>query len=74
VAGQWKVATDRLNTMSQTVADMHRSMGSCIAAAYHGHDYKLRVAVDVRGEMAELKEVVNQLLERHHMKRQAAAV
>jgi hypothetical protein len=61
--GAWKEATDRLNAMSQKVADMNRGLGCCLTAAQAGV-YTLRVNAEVGCEMEELKVTVNQLLDR----------
>ncbi|KAI9435062.1 HAMP TYPE histidine kinase [Lactarius indigo] len=62
VQGMWKVLADNVNLMAMNLTNQVRSIAEVTKAVASG-DLTKKVAVDVRGEMLDLKETVNGMTE-----------
>jgi len=63
VAGTWKDLTDSVNTMAGNLTSQVRNIADVTTAVAKG-DLSKKITVDVRGEIAELKETVNTMVDR----------
>jgi signal transduction histidine kinase/HAMP domain-containing protein/CheY-like chemotaxis protein len=62
VAGTWKDLTDSVNAMAANLTSQVRDIAQ-IATAVAGGDLSQKITVDVRGEMLELKETINTMVD-----------
>ncbi|KAJ8594201.1 hypothetical protein M405DRAFT_809539 [Rhizopogon salebrosus TDB-379] len=62
VQGMWKVLTDNVNLMAMNLTNQVRSIAE-VTKAVAGGDLTKKIEVDVRGEIKELKEIVNGMTE-----------
>ena len=62
VAGTWKDLTDSVNQMAGNLTDQVRNIAGVTTAVANG-DLSKKISVDVRGEMLELKNTVNTMVE-----------
>ncbi len=58
VAGVWKDLTDNVNLMAANLTGQVRNIAA-VTTAVAGGDLSKKITVDVRGEIAELKETIN---------------
>ncbi|ODT56836.1 hybrid sensor histidine kinase/response regulator [bacterium SCN 62-11] len=58
VAGVWKDLTDNVNLMASNLTGQVRNIAA-VTTAVAGGDLSKKITVDVRGEIAELKETIN---------------
>jgi len=62
VAGTWKDLTDNVNTMAGNLTDQVRNIAEVTTAVAKG-DLSKKITVDVRGEIFELKNTVNTMVD-----------
>ncbi|ELR69708.1 Two-component hybrid sensor and regulator [Fulvivirga imtechensis AK7] len=62
VAGVWKDLTDNVNTMASNLTNQVRDIAKVSSAVAQG-DLSQKVAVDVKGEIADLKEFINKMVD-----------
>jgi HAMP domain-containing protein/signal transduction histidine kinase/CheY-like chemotaxis protein len=62
VAGTWKDLTDNVNSMASNLTGQVRNIAEVTIAVANG-DLSKKIAVDVRGEMLQLKETINTMVE-----------
>ncbi|WP_299759667.1 HAMP domain-containing protein [uncultured Pontibacter sp.] len=62
VGGTWKNLTDNVNTMASNLTSQVRDIANVSTAVAKG-DLTQKVSVDVKGEMAELKENINRMVD-----------
>ncbi|MDE2483652.1 MAG: HAMP domain-containing protein [candidate division NC10 bacterium] len=62
VAGTWKDLTDSVNFMAANLTAQVRNIAEVTIAVANG-DLSKKIAVDVRGEMLQLKETINTMVE-----------
>jgi hypothetical protein len=62
VAGTWKDLTDSVNAMCGNLTDQVRNIANVTTAVARG-DLSRKITVDVRGEMLELKDTVNTMVD-----------
>ncbi|HEY3542967.1 MAG TPA: HAMP domain-containing protein, partial [Gaiellaceae bacterium] len=62
VSGVWKDLTDNVNTLAANLTDQVRNIADVTTAVANG-DLTKKITVDVRGEIAELKETVNTMVD-----------
>ncbi|MGH6840261.1 MAG: HAMP domain-containing protein, partial [Methylocella sp.] len=62
VAGTWKDLTDNVNFMASNLTAQVRNIAE-VASAIAGGDLSKKITVDVRGEILELKETLNTMVE-----------
>jgi len=62
VAGTWKDLTENVNLMASNLTDQVRNIAQVTTAVAEG-DLSQKVTVDVQGEIAELKETVNTMVD-----------
>ncbi len=62
VAGTWKDLTDSVNSMAGNLTDQVRNIAE-VATAVAGGDLSRKVTVDVRGEILQLKETLNTMVD-----------
>jgi HAMP domain-containing protein/signal transduction histidine kinase/CheY-like chemotaxis protein len=62
VAGTWKDLTDSVNRMASNLTDQVRNIAEVTTAVAHG-DLSKKITVDVRGEILELKDTVNRMVD-----------
>ena len=62
VAGTWKDLTDSVNSMAANLTNQVRNIAKVTTAVAMG-DLSKKVTVDVRGEMLELKDTINTMVE-----------
>jgi len=62
VAGTWKDLTDSVNFMASNLTDQVRDIAR-VTTAVAGGDLSQKITVDVRGEVAELKDTINTMVE-----------
>jgi signal transduction histidine kinase/HAMP domain-containing protein/CheY-like chemotaxis protein len=62
VAGTWKDLTDSVNGMAGNLTDQVRNIAGVTTAVANG-DLSKKITVDVRGEMLELKNTINTMVE-----------
>lgn len=63
VAGVWKDLTDNVNNMAQNLTAQVRSIAEVTTAVAQG-DLSKKITIDVAGEIAEVKETVNEMVDR----------
>src|SRR6059036_902793 len=62
VAGTWKDLTDSVNLMAGNLTDQVRSIAAVTTAVANG-DLSRRITVDVKGEILELKNTINTMVD-----------
>jgi HAMP domain-containing protein/signal transduction histidine kinase/DNA-binding response OmpR family regulator len=62
VAGTWKDLTDSVNSMAGNLTDQVRNIAEVTTAVANG-DLSRKITVDVRGEILELKDTVNRMVD-----------
>jgi HAMP domain-containing protein/CheY-like chemotaxis protein/signal transduction histidine kinase len=62
VAGTWKDLTDNVNSMASNLTSQVRNIAEVTIAVANG-DLSRKIAVDVRGEILQLKETINTMVE-----------
>jgi len=62
VAGTWKDLTDSVNSMASNLTDQVRNIAQVTTAVARG-DLSRKITVDVRGEMLELKDTINTMVD-----------
>ncbi|XHS77967.1 HAMP domain-containing protein [Burkholderiaceae bacterium UC74_6] len=62
VAGTWKDLTDNVNSMAQNLTGQVRNIAEVTIAVANG-DLSKKITVDVRGEILQLKETMNTMVE-----------
>jgi len=62
VAGTWKDLTDNVNSMASNLTSQVRNIAEVTIAVANG-DLSKQITVDVRGEILELKETINTMVE-----------
>jgi CheY-like chemotaxis protein len=62
VAGTWKDLTDNVNSMASNLTDQVRSIAEVTTAVARG-DLSRKITVDVRGEILELKDTINVMVD-----------
>jgi HAMP domain-containing protein/signal transduction histidine kinase/CheY-like chemotaxis protein len=62
VAGTWKDLTDSVNQMAGNLTDQVRNIAGVTTAVAKG-DLSKKITVDVKGEMLELKDTINTMVE-----------
>jgi HAMP domain-containing protein/signal transduction histidine kinase/DNA-binding response OmpR family regulator len=63
VAGTWKDLTDNVNSMANNLTGQVRNIADVTTAVARG-DLSRKITVDVRGEILELKETINTMVDR----------
>jgi HAMP domain-containing protein/CheY-like chemotaxis protein/signal transduction histidine kinase len=63
VAGTWKDLTDSVNSMASNLTSQVRNIAVVTTAVANG-DLSQKITVDVRGEVAELKDTINTMVDR----------
>ncbi|SDX65968.1 HAMP domain-containing protein [Hymenobacter psychrophilus] len=62
VGGTWKELTDNVNTMASNLTSQVRDIASVATAVAKG-DLTQKMTVDVKGEILELKDILNQMVD-----------
>src|SRR5206468_3714465 len=62
VAGTWKDLTDSVNLMASNLTDQVRNIGAVTTAVAQG-DLSRKITVDVKGEILELKNTINTMVD-----------
>jgi HAMP domain-containing protein/signal transduction histidine kinase/DNA-binding response OmpR family regulator len=62
VAGMWKDLTDSVNAMARNLTDQVRNIAEVTTAVARG-DLSRKITVDVRGEILELKDTINTMVD-----------
>jgi HAMP domain-containing protein len=62
VAGTWKDLTDSVNSMAGNLTGQLRNIAE-VATAIAGGDLSRKITVDVRGEILQLKETINTMVD-----------
>src|SRR5262249_56438652 len=62
VAGTWKDLTDSVNSMAGNLTAQVRNIAE-VATAIAGGDLSRKITVDVRGEILELKNTINTMVD-----------
>jgi HAMP domain-containing protein/signal transduction histidine kinase/DNA-binding response OmpR family regulator len=62
VAGTWKDLTDNVNSMASNLTNQVRNIAEVTVAVANG-DLSKKITVDVRGEILQLKETINTMVE-----------
>ncbi|HEV3082657.1 MAG TPA: HAMP domain-containing protein, partial [Gemmataceae bacterium] len=62
VAGTWKDLTDNVNMMANNLTDQVRNIADVTTAVAQG-DLSKKITVDVRGEILELKDTINTMVD-----------
>src|SRR5947208_2184187 len=62
VAGTWKDLTESVNLMASNLTDQVRNIADVTTAVANG-DLSKKITVDARGEMAELKDTINTMVD-----------
>src|SRR5207248_1567074 len=62
VSGVWKELTDNVNTLAGNLTDQVRNIADVTTAVATG-DLSKKITVDVRGEIAELKDTINTMVD-----------
>src|SRR5258708_1996057 len=65
VAGTWKDLTDNVNSMASNLTGQVRNIADVTIAVAKG-DLSRKITVDVRGEILQLKETINTMVEQLH--------
>ncbi|CAN5729717.1 hypothetical protein BH23GEM6_BH23GEM6_21610 [soil metagenome] len=63
VAGTWKDLTDSVNFMASNLTDQVRAIKDVTTAVANG-DLSQKITIDVRGEILELKDTINSMVDR----------
>src|SRR5205823_357798 len=63
VAGTWKDLTDSVNSMASNLTDQVRNIADVTTAVANG-DLSKKITVDVRGEILELKNTINSMVDK----------
>src|SRR5205809_5319910 len=63
VAGIWKDLTDNVNTMASNLTSQVRNIAEVTTAVQQG-DLSRKITVDVRGEILELKNTINVMVDK----------
>ncbi len=61
-AGTWKDLTDNVNIMASNLTTQVREIANVATAVANG-DLSQKIAIDVKGEIAELKDTINQMVD-----------
>src|SRR3989475_12513566 len=61
-AGTWKDLTDKVNSMASNLTSQVRNIAEVATAVARG-DLSRRITVDVKGEILELKNTINTMVE-----------
>ena len=62
VAGTWKDLTDNVNSMASNLTDQVRNIAEVTTAVANG-DLSKKITVDVKGEILELKNTINTMVD-----------
>ncbi|WP_081211086.1 HAMP domain-containing protein [Salegentibacter sediminis] len=62
VAGAWLDLTDNVNTMASNLTSQVREIANVATAVADG-DLSQKISIDVKGEIAELKDTINQMVD-----------
>src|SRR5204862_7618221 len=62
VAGTWKDLTDNVNFMARNLTDQVRTIAEVTTGVANG-DLSRKITVDVRGEILELKDTINTMVD-----------
>ncbi|MCM8570036.1 HAMP domain-containing protein [Gramella jeungdoensis] len=62
VAGAWLDLTDNVNTMASNLTSQVREIANVATAVANG-DLSQKISIDVKGEIAELKDTINQMVD-----------
>src|SRR4029077_2628099 len=62
VSGTWKHLTDNVNTLAGNLTDQVRNIADVTTAVANG-DLSKKITVDARGEVLELKETINTMVD-----------
>src|SRR5262245_29464147 len=62
VSGTWKDLTDNVNSMASNLTDQVRNIAAVTTAVANG-DLSKKITVDVKGEILELKETINTMVD-----------
>ncbi|QED37382.1 HAMP domain-containing protein [Antarcticibacterium arcticum] len=62
VAGAWLDLTGNVNTMASNLTSQVREIANVATAVAHG-DLSQKISIDVKGEIAELKDTINQMVD-----------
>jgi len=62
VSGTWKDLTDNVNTLADNLTDQVRNIADVTTAVANG-DLSKKITVDARGEVLELKETINTMVD-----------
>jgi HAMP domain-containing protein len=62
VAGTWKDLTDNVNSMASNLTGQVRNIAEVTTAVANG-DLSKKITVDVRGEILELKDTINTMVD-----------
>src|SRR5881394_3200876 len=62
VAGTWKDLTDSVNSMANNLTNQVRNIAEVTTAVANG-DLSRKITVDVRGEILQLKETINTMVD-----------
>src|SRR5687767_3287267 len=65
VAGTWKDLTDNVNSMAANLTGQVRNIAEVSTAIARG-DLSRKITVDVRGEILQLKETINTMVDQLH--------
>ena len=65
VAGTWKDLTDNVNSMAGNLTAQVRNIAEVTIAVANG-DLSKKITVDVRGEILQLKDTINTMVEQLH--------
>jgi HAMP domain-containing protein len=63
VAGTWKDLTDSVNFMASNLTDQVRAIKDVTTAVANG-DLSQKITIDVKGEISELKDTINSMVDR----------
>jgi HAMP domain-containing protein/CheY-like chemotaxis protein len=63
VSGTWKDLTDNVNTLADNLSNQVRNIAEVTTAVARG-DLTAKITVDVRGEILELKDTINTMVDR----------
>src|SRR5437667_11949396 len=64
VAGSWKDLTDNVNLMASNLTSQVRNIAEVTTAVANG-DLSQKITVDARGEILELKNTINTMVDQH---------
>src|SRR5204862_469838 len=66
VSGTWKDLTDNVNAMADNLTNQVRNIADVTTAVARG-DLTQKITVDVQGEILELKNTINTMVDRHSL-------